>query len=150
VVAAEVETVLTVMRRRPNWYESYVERPLGAKQAPVATAPVGEATGEVAKPLALVEPAAQVDSELLRLAAEAVRAIDARLATGEQAERIVVDVIRATFGGSFTATLDRAPHAGADPLGGVSGALANVGTVNRIVATVLAIIGERRGGQRSA
>lgn len=150
VVSHEVETVLAVMRRRPTWYESYVERPLGAKQAPVATSPVGEATGEVAKPLALVEPAAQVDSELLRLAAEAVRAIDARLATGEQAERIVVDVIRAIFGGSFTATLDRAPHAVADPLGGVSGALANVGTVNRIVATVMAIIGERRGEQRSA
>jgi hypothetical protein len=150
VVAREVETVLAVMRRRPNWYESYVERPLGGKQAPVATAPVGEATGEVAKPLALVEAAAQVDSELLRLAAEAVRAIDARLATGEQAERIVVDVIRAVFGGSFTATLDRAPHEVADPLGGVSGALANVGTVNRIVATVLAILGERRGDQRSA
>jgi len=150
VVAREVETVLTVMRRRPNWYESYVERPLGAKRAPVATAPVGEATGEVAKPLALVEAAAQVDSELLRLAAEAVRAIDARLATGEQAERIVVDVIRAIFGGSFTATLDRAPHEVADPLGGVSGALANVGTVNRIVATVMSIIGERRGEERPA
>jgi hypothetical protein len=150
VVAREVETVLAVMRRRANWYESYVERPLGAKQAPVATSPVGEATGEVAKPLSLVEPAAQVDSELLRLAAEAVRAIDARIATGEQAERVVVDVIRAVFGGSFTATLDRAPHAVADPLGGVSGALSNVGTVNRIVATVLSIIGERRGDQRSA
>ena len=148
VVAREVETVLAVMRRRPNWYESYVERPLGAKQAPVATSPVGEATGEVAKPLALVEPAAQVDSELLRLAAEAVRAIDARIATGEQAERVVVDVIRAVFGGSFTATLDRAPHAVADPLGGVSGALSNVGTVNRIVATVLSIINERRGDGR--
>jgi hypothetical protein len=32
----------------------------------------------------------------------------------------------------------------------VSGALSNVGTVNRIVATVMAIIGERRGDQRSA
>jgi hypothetical protein len=150
VVAREVETVLTVMRRRANWYESYVERPLGNKQAPVATSPVGEATGEVAKPLALVEPAAQVDSELLRLAAEAVRAIDARIATGEQAERVVVDVIRAVFGGSFTATLGRAPHEVADPLGGVSGALSNVGTVNRIVATVLSIIGERRGDGRPA
>jgi hypothetical protein len=99
----------------------------------------------VARPLPLVDPATQVESELLRLAAEAVRAIDARLAQGEQAERIVVDVIRATFGGAFTATLDRAPHSGADPLGGVSGALSNVTTVNRIVSTVMSIIGERRG-----
>jgi hypothetical protein len=144
VVAREVETVLAVMRRRASWYESYVERPLGAKQPPVATAPVGDSTGEVARPLALVDPATGVESELLRLAAEAVRAIDARLAEGEQAERIVVDVIRAVFGGAFTATLDRAPHTVADPLGGVSGALANVGTVNRIVTTVMSIIGERR------
>lgn len=144
VVAREVEIVLSVMRRRPGWYESYVERPLGAKQAPVASAPIGEATGEVARPLTLTDPAAHVEAELLRLASEAVKAIDARLATGEQAERIVVDVIRAVFGGAFTATLDRAPHSGADPLGGVSGALANVSTVNRIVATVMQIIGERR------
>lgn len=144
VVRREVEVVLNVMRKRPSWYESYVERPLGAKQAPVASAPVGEATGEVARPLPLVDPGTHVEAELLHLAAEAVRAIDARLAHGEEAERIVVDVIRAVFGGAFTATLDRAPHSGADPLGGVSGALANVGTVNRIVSTVMSIIGERR------
>jgi hypothetical protein len=145
-VAREVDQVLTVMRRRPDWYEAYVERPLGAKQAPVAVAPVGEATGEVAKPLALAEPDGPIESELLRLAAEAVREIDARLAGGGRAEAVVVDVIRATFGGTFTATLEHAPHAAADPLGGVSGALANVGTVNRIVATVLNIIGDRHPG----
>ena len=143
-VAHDVETVLAVMRRRPDWYQSYVERPLGAKQAPVATAPVGDSTGGLARPLALGDPHAQVEAELLRLAAEAVRAIDARLAAGEEADRIVVEVIRAVFGGPFTATIDRAPHVVADPLGGVSGALANVDTVNRIVATVLSIVGERR------
>jgi hypothetical protein len=144
VVAREVDSVLDLMRRRPGWYESYVERPLGAKQAPVAAAPVGDATGEVAVPLALNDPDGLVESELLRLAAEAVRAIDARLAHGEQAERIVVDVIRAVFGGAFTVTLDRPPYATADPLGGISGALTNVVTLNRIVNTVLGIIGETR------
>jgi hypothetical protein len=41
----EVEVVLTAMRRRPEWYESYVERPLGREQAPVAALP--ERTGEM-------------------------------------------------------------------------------------------------------
>ena len=145
VVAREVEVVLAVMRRRPDWYASYVERPLGAKHAPVAAAPVGDAAGgEVAAPLALGDPHGPIDAELLRLAAEAVRAIDTRVTRGEQAEAIVVEVLRATFGGPFTGTLDRAPHDLADPVGGLSGALADAGTVDRIVTTVLKIIGDDR------
>ena len=111
----------------------------------MASAPVGDATGEIAAPLTLTDPSAAVDAELLRLAAEAVRVIDARVTRGEQAGAIVVDVIRTVFGGAFTGTLDRAPYDVADPLGGVSGALADVGKVHRIVTTVLAIISERRG-----
>jgi hypothetical protein len=143
VVAREVEWVLAVLRRRPEWYESYVERPLGAKQAPVATAAL-DAGGTVA-PLALGEPDGRIESELLRLAADAVRAIDARLSKGGQAEAVVADVIRTVFGNTFTATLDRAPHTAADPVGGVSGALTNLATLNRIVRTVLAIVAEHHG-----
>jgi hypothetical protein len=142
VVAREVEAVLAAMRRRPDWYESYVERPLGCKQAPVAAAPVGDGPGEVARPLALDDPHQRIDAELLRLAADAVRAIDQRVAQGEAAEAVVVEVIRAVFGQTVTvAGLDRAPHAAADPVGGLSGALADGATVNRIIATVLGIIG---------
>lgn len=136
-VAREVETVLAVLRRRPTWYESYVERPLGAKQTPVAAVPA-EA------PLVLGDPDDRVESELLRLAAEAVRAIDARLSTGGRAEAVVADVIRTVFGGAFLATLDRAPHAAADPLGGVSDALTDLATLKRIVDTVTAIVTEHR------
>ncbi|MEV6599743.1 hypothetical protein AB0M36_23215 [Actinoplanes sp. NPDC051346] len=81
-VAREVETVLAVMRRRPDWYESYVERPLGAKRAPVAAAPVGDEAGGSARPLVLAGPHDRIDAELLRLAAEAVRAIDTRVTRG--------------------------------------------------------------------
>ncbi|MEV6491392.1 hypothetical protein AB0M20_22680, partial [Actinoplanes sp. NPDC051633] len=35
-VRSEVDLVLTAMRRRPDWYASYIERPLGAKIPPVA------------------------------------------------------------------------------------------------------------------
>lgn len=143
VVAREVDGVLVAMRQRPEWYASYVERPLGGKRAPVATAPPAGRTGEMARPLDLRDPDARVDAEMLRLAAEAVRAIDHRLARGEQAERIVVEVIRTVFGGPFTGTLDAAPHDAADPLGGLTTALADGATVDRIVATVLGIIGDR-------
>ena len=146
VVAREVEAVLGAMRRRPGWYESYVERPLGAKQTPVATRPVEDGGGEAAEPLALGDPYAGVETEMRRLAAEAVGAIDRSLGRGEQTQAVVVDVIRRVFGGTFTGTLDRAPHDVADPLGGVTGALANPATVARIVDTVRSIISEERGG----
>ncbi|MDT4992712.1 MAG: hypothetical protein QOH97_2604 [Actinoplanes sp.] len=143
-VATEVETVLAVMRRRPDWYESYVEQPLGAKQAPVAAAPLGD----TAAPLDLGDGHDQIDSELLRLAAEAVQAIDARITAGGQAEAIVVDVIRTVFGGPFTGTLDRAPHTVADPVGGLSVALADPGKIDRIVGTVLSILGKNNRDPR--
>lgn len=144
VVAREVETVLAAMRRRPQWYESYVERPLGRKQAPVAARPVVDGAAESAVPLALGDPHARVDGELRRLAATAVGAIDQRRGHGRETKAIVVEVIRAVFGGALTGTLDRAPHDVADPLGGVSGALADQATVDRIVATVRQIVEERR------
>ena len=148
VVAREVESILGAMRRRPQWYESYVERPLGAKQAPVATRPVSDSGGEAtAAPLALGDPDAGVETEMRRLAAEAVGSIDRRLGHGQETKAIVADVIRQVFGGSgFTGTLDRAPHGGADPLGGVTGALADPATLSRIVDTVRSILSEERAG----
>lgn len=137
-VAREVGVVLQAMRTRPEWYESFVERPLGTKQAPVAAVPVDA-------PLVLGEPDGDVDSELARLAGQAVRLIDRRVAQGEDAEATVTEVIRSVFGGLFTGGLDRAPHAGADPLGGVTGALSDRGRLDEIVTTVLSIIAERSG-----
>jgi hypothetical protein len=144
IVAREVATVLAAMRRRPDWYERYVERPLGAKQAPVATLPVDETPGEAALPLALGDPYERMEAEMRRLAAVAVASIDRRAGAADDTEAIV-EVIRGVFGGPFTGTLDRAPHDGADPLGGVTGALENPATVARIVRTVRAIISERNG-----
>jgi hypothetical protein len=133
----DVETVLAAMRRRPDWYDAYVERPLGGKQAPVWT-------GEPARDLPLTDPHHHVDAELLRLAADAVRAIDGRLAGGEAAEGVVVDVIRAVFGRSVTiAGLENSPYATADPIGGLSGALTDTATIERIVATVRDITRDR-------
>ncbi|MEV6344078.1 hypothetical protein [Actinoplanes sp. NPDC051851] len=142
-VEREVELTLDAMRTRPGWYESFVERPLGAKQAPVAAAAV-DPYGEPVTPLALGEPDQQVESEMHRLAGDAVAALRQRLARGEQAERAVVEVIRSVFGGGLTSTLDRAPHSGADPVGGVTAALSEQDRLRRIVSEVLSIVGDEK------
>ncbi len=144
VVEREVDLILGVMRRREAWYESFVERPLGTKQAPVAMIPPGLPDG-LGSPLVLGDPDERVESELERLAGDAMRAIDHRVGRGETADTTVVEVIRTVFGGMFTGTLDRAPHGSADPLGGVTGALSDQSRVNQIVATALDIVRRREG-----
>ena len=141
-VGREIEQVLAEMRRRPDWYASFVERPLGAKQPPVV-AMATDTYGEPVAPLELGDPGDRVDSELRRLAGDAVRVIGDRIEQGESAESAVVEVIRTVFGGVLTGSLDQAPHGAADPLGGVTGALADRRRVNAIVSTALTIIGER-------
>jgi hypothetical protein len=143
LVSREVETVLDVMRRRPQWYELYVERPLGRKQAALAPLPMGDGSSAAAAPLAIGDAYERVEPEMSRLAADAVGAIRRRLGKGERTQAIVAEVIRAVFGGPFTPTIGMAPHDAADPLGGVTGALADPARLNRIVATVREIIGER-------
>lgn len=144
VVGREVDRVLAVMRRRPAWYESFVERPLGAKRPPVATVGTDE-YGEPLTPLALGDPDQQIDSELRELAGEAVQAIRRRVAGGEPAETVITEVIRAVFGGVITSTLDRAPHSGPNPVGEITGALADGRRLRRIVTTAMTIIQERQG-----
>jgi hypothetical protein len=140
-VRREIDHVLTVMRRRPDWFASFVERPLGAKQPPVV-AMTTDAWGEPVTPLDLSDPDGRIDSELERLAGDAVRAIADRISRGEDAEPVVVDVIRTVFGGVFTGTLDRAPYDGADPVGGITGALSDRRRVDAIVSTALTILDE--------
>ncbi|MBL7261133.1 hypothetical protein [Paractinoplanes lichenicola] len=140
-VRREIDQVLTVMRGRPDWYASFVERPLGAKQPPVMAMAV-DPYGEPVAPLGLGEPDDRVDAELRRLAADAVRAIGDRIGRGEPAEDAVVEVVRTVFGGVFTGTLDQAPYGGADPLGGVTGALSDRQRLNAIVSAALTIVNE--------
>lgn len=141
-VAGEVETVLAAMRERSDWYASYVERPLGRKQAPVAAMPMEDGTGQSATPLSLGDPDGQVEAEMRARAAEAVGRIGRRLDRGEDPREVVAGVIRTIFGGALTATLNRSPHECGEPLGGVTGALADPATLNRIIATVRTIIGD--------
>jgi hypothetical protein len=146
-VEREVAQVLVAMRKRPEWYENFVERPLGAKEPPVAAA-VTDAYGEPVAPLCLADPDQEVDEELHRLAQDAVRVIGDRLRRGEGPEPVVAEVIRTVFGGAFIGALDRAPHSQCDPVGGLSGALVDRDRLAMITETALAIIGEREVSSR--
>jgi hypothetical protein len=141
-VGREIDRVLAVMRRRPDWCASFVERPLGAKQPPVV-AMATDLYGEPVTPLGQDDDGVRIDSELQRLAGDAMRAISDRVDRGEAAESAVVGVIHTVFGGVLSGTLDQAPHGAADPLGGITGALSDQRRVNAIVSTALTIIGER-------
>jgi hypothetical protein len=144
VVEREVAQVLDAMRRRPAWYDRYVERPLGRKQAPVLPAVPGrDATGEL-PPLVLGEHDGP-DRLLHELAEEAVESIDRRLRRGDDPAAAVVDVVGAVFGcGDAGEGYDRPPHEGTDTREQVTALLADPRVVERIVATVLAIVADRR------
>lgn len=138
-VSREIETVLAVMRGRPAWFEAYVERPLGAKRPPVVTIAT-DAYGEPVLPLPVAGAADRVEAELSELATAAVRAISDRIGRGEPAEAVVVDVIHTVFGGAGAGTLDQTPHAAADPLDGIIGALTDPAALSVLVQRVLAIV----------
>ncbi|MEV6841875.1 hypothetical protein [Actinoplanes sp. NPDC051411] len=141
-VERDIVRVLAAMRTRPEWYESFVERPLGAKQTPVVAAAT-DVYGEPVAPLDLGDPDRRIDGELHRLAHNAVLVIGDRIRRGEAAEEVVAEVIRTVFGGSVTSAFDQVPHRDADPLGGVTGALVDRDRLARITSTALSILGER-------
>ncbi|SDT81145.1 hypothetical protein [Actinoplanes derwentensis] len=139
-VGREIEEVLSVMRTHPKWFESYVERPLGAKQPPVV-AMATDSYGEPLFPLAPGDAADRIESELRDLAGAAVRVIADRIGRGEAAGPVVVEVIRTIFGGAGAGTLEQVPHSVADPIAGILGDLTEPDRVARIVAAVLETAG---------
>nr|WP_221381705.1 hypothetical protein [Actinoplanes polyasparticus] len=111
VVEAEVALVLEVMRRRPQWYDNHVERPLGCKDAPLAPPPGDNATDP--RPLRAAEPDELDDAHAGSLASLALTAIEERLRRGLSPEAAVLPVLSALFvEGSGADLIDRAPGAG--------------------------------------
>ena len=146
-VAREVEIVRRAMERRPGWYAAYVEAPLGRKQAPVVPAP-RDASDRTVEPAALplVERHEVDDARLRDLASLAVAAIGDRIAHGEAPTTAVTDVVTVTFGGGTGGdSLDVAPTASASDDERVVALMADPAVVDRVVATVLSIIGTAGG-----
>jgi hypothetical protein len=144
-VRGDIDRVLAVMRRRPQWYADYVERPLGRKQAPVLPVYPGDDAGLERPALPLVDSAEQQDAHMRALAYEAVLAIRRRIGRGEHAEAVVADVIRLVFGDDGDLGLAALP-----PTADVAGErvvrmLRDAGERRRIVAAVLAIVRDETG-----
>jgi hypothetical protein len=142
-VEREVTTVVAVMRQRPTWYEKYVERPLGRKQAPVLSTAGADGMGEPPA-LPLTDPGEPDEALLQELAAIAVSWIDQRLQRGEEARVAAVEVVGAVFGRGGAVHLDHAPHAMNDVTERIPSLLADQRVVERIVTAALAILAERR------
>jgi hypothetical protein len=136
-VAAEIEVVLTAMRRRPTWYEKTIERPLGRKQAPVWFPSHGTADG-YAEPLALVAPHERDEALLTELAALAIDVMARRIDDGEEPVQVVREVLGTVFGAlPASHHLDRSP--GDNPAGPELAAalISDPARLERIVATVV-------------
>ena len=138
----DVETVLAAMRTRQAWYLKFIERPLGAKQAPVyAGPPPGAEPIDEAPPLALVAPHEGDENRLSRLAECAVDELARRLAAGEEPRDCVVDVVRRVFAQATPAWgIDRPPHDDPAHEERVSALLDDTAEIDRIVAEVLDIV----------
>ncbi|WP_328451471.1 hypothetical protein [Amycolatopsis sp. NBC_00438] len=134
----EVRKVLAAMRTRPNWYAEHVERPLGHKRAPVAPMPA-DSSAELAA-LELVRPHEVDDARLSGLAEQALRAIEARLARGQDPAVAVTAVVRVLFGAADPAVLDRLPRNGSTRDDWLSAALADDARLDRIVTTALTVL----------
>ncbi|GIF06847.1 hypothetical protein [Actinoplanes siamensis] len=147
-VPGEIELVLAAMRRRPTWYDKFVERPLGRKRAPVHLPP-RTAPGARAEPQALapVERYEKDDALLLELADRAITLIRRRVGAGESPHAAVSDVLGTVFGElPASYDLDRSPG---DGLAGPERVLALIDDperLNHIVATVVGML--RRPSER--
>jgi hypothetical protein len=107
-VASEVELVLAAMRRRPEWYQDYVERPLGHKMPPIAPPP-GDGTTDP-RPLVVVSADEAADTRISGLAWIAVETIRDGIEHHHDATEVVVDVLTQLFlGGTGSDELDQVP-----------------------------------------
>jgi hypothetical protein len=137
-VTEDVAAVLAAMRRRPTWYQRYVERPLGRKQAPLRLVSWTTRPDSSPEPSYLSLSGHDIDdARLLERAAAAVTTIEARLARSEDPRAVVVDVLTTVFDpGTGAEELDRCPGSGPDAGEMVTALLADPATLDRVVSVV--------------
>ena len=139
-VVRDVETVLTAMRQNPTWYQAFVERPLGHKQAALlASDGTDPDRYHEMSYLALTQRHEFADTRLLELASLAVSAIETRLRAEEDPYTVVVIVLRTVFQGSGADEMDSVPGAGPSEEERVTALLDDPVALERIVDRILAI-----------
>jgi len=148
-VATDVERVLAAMKQNPDWYETYVERPLGRKAAPLVGAPrTGGDTEREPGYVSCAGPDEDVEATLRDLAAEVIEAVEARMLAGDDPRTAVVDVLSFVFGGGTGSEhLGRAPGSTPDPGERVAQILADPDAVDRVVEVLVAFVLEEMAGE---
>lgn len=112
---AEVDQVIAAMRVRPKWHEKYVERPLGRKQAALASAH-GTRADDDRDFICPSGPDAAIEASLTELAATAIEAIAALTSEGAPVRETVADVLGRLFGADeVLPEVDMAPDDGQSP-----------------------------------
>jgi hypothetical protein len=136
-VAHDVAVVLAAMRKRPQWYADYVERPMGRKRAPLAGVRRDGTDPAFDPARAALEAEAADDARRTELAELAIAAIHARMVRGDDLHSTVVDVVTTVFGsGSGSEELDRVPATGSADDERMNARLADPETLERIIAVV--------------
>lgn len=139
-VRADIRVVLDAMSCRRQWYERYVETPLGRKQPPVLAVPRPDDRAGTRWPDP-IDADTEQDRLLTALAREAVGLVRARLARGEPAREVVAEVLSLVFG------VDGGSAVEPDGAGGrayddrIDRALRDATETDRLVAAVLEILG---------
>ncbi|GAB3855658.1 hypothetical protein ACFPIJ_59510 [Dactylosporangium cerinum] len=141
-VRHDIEAVLRVMRAKREWYERYVEGPLGHKHVPVPRfAP--ERPDTFGPALDLVDVGERDDLYMRELAHLAMTAMRTRLLAGEDPRTVVTEVINVAFGDGAGLTLDGTPHLSDAAGEHVGRLLRDQDRISRIVVAVLAIVEDR-------
>ncbi|WP_422747219.1 hypothetical protein [Micromonospora sp. WMMD1219] len=140
-VARDIEKVLAVMRTRPQFFERYVERPLGRKQMPVVS--LHDAADAS---LLLRDDRKEADDvALTELAATAIAAIGRRILAGEDPATVTAEILRTVFGTTSTDSMERPPLADPNYDELVDQLLLDEKAVNRIARTVIEIVQDTGG-----
>ena len=115
-VATDVERVLAAMKQNPAWYERYVERPLGHKQAPLMCAPRADGDPEREPDyVCCAGPDQSTEAELHELAARVIDQVEARMLAGDDPHTAIVGILTAVFdGGTGAEHLDHTPGSAPD------------------------------------
>jgi hypothetical protein len=143
-VAVDVERVLAAMRTNQGWYDKYIERPLGRKQAPTTPRTRGDADAREPAFLPTAQPDERADTRLVGLAGDAIDAVETRLKRGEDLRSAILAVLATTFGrGTGADEMECAPGSGSCADERVVKLLADPGVVDRVAAAFLEIINAR-------
>lgn len=139
-VRHDIEAVLRVMRAKREWYERYVEGPLGHKHVPVPRFAPETPGGAFAPALSLVDAGERDDLYMQELAHLAMTAMRTRLLAGEDPRTVVAEVINVAFGDGAVPVMDGAPHLSDAEGEHVGRLLCDQDRISRIMVAVLAIV----------